>query len=803
MTFMYKKIICQTACLVLASYAVSASALFLSASETKDAKANKALAVPFTNVKINDKFWSPRIKTNRNESLPHNFKWCEETGRFSNFAKAGGLEKGKFEGKYFNDSDVYKVLEGASYCLADRPDAKLDAMVDDVIAKIAAAQEDDGYLNSYFTLVTPDKKWTNCASQHELYCAGHLFEAAVAHHRATGKRNLLDVALKFANYIDNMFGSGKRVDVPGHEEIELALVKLYELTGEKRYLDLAQFFLDVRGDASKRKIYGEYLQDHIPVREQSEIVGHAVRAMYLFCGVADVAAHTGDKGFIESCDRIWHNTVERKTYITGGIGATRVGEAFGDDYQLPNKSAYCETCAAIGMLLWNHRLNLMHQDAKYMDTFERTLYNGFLSGIGLDGKMFFYVNPLASDGTHHRKPFYPCACCPTNVVRVLPSLPGYVYARSGDNIFVNLYIGGSGKIDLSGNAIQIEQKTLYPWDGHVKFTITPAKPQKFAINLRIPAWSDTCSIAVNGKPVDNATLEKGYARLERLWKPGDTVELNLPMTIKRIEANPKVAADRGRVAIQRGPIVYCFEGVDNCIDRQSFVKSIMLPRDPKFTAKHHSDLLGGVTVITGHDVAGRKITAVPYYAWDNRAPGDMAVWVYQDGKSRKPPLDDPAWNNKLYRPLDPKTLGPSEPLPATTMAVVSASHTHDTLSALNDDNLPSDSCDHKIPRFTWWDHRGTREWVQYDFFKPIKVKSTEVYWFDDERINQNCRAPKSWRLLYRSGEQWKPVAATSSYGTKLDCMNRVTFKPVETTALRLEVELVPNFSSGILEWKVE
>jgi len=752
--------------------------------------------VPFTDVRIDDDFWAPRLKTNREVSIPHNFQWCEETGRFSNFAKAAGLMEGKFEGIYFNDSDVYKVLEGASYSLADHPDPTLDAMVDDVIAKIAAAQHENGYLNTYYTLVEPDKKWTDCRVRHELYCAGHLFEAAVAHYRATGKRTLLDVAIRFADCIDKIFGPNRRYDVPGHEEIELALVKLFQGTGRRQYMDLAGFFLDVRGDASKREIYGPYCQDHLPVREQSEIVGHAVRAMYLYAGVADVAAYTGDRGFVDAMHRLWDDVVHRKMYVTGGIGARHAGEAFGDAYELPNESAYCETCAAIGLALWAHRLNLMHGDARYADVLERVIYNGILSGIGMDGEHFFYVNPLASGGAHHRQPFFPCACCPTNVVRFLPSLPGYVYARDDDGIAVNLYAAGTGSIALGDNRVRITQKTRYPWDGRVELTVDPQRPATFELRLRLPSW---CRDAEASE--ERASAAGGYLRFRRAWKPGDVIRLDLPMPIRRIEAHPRVGANRGRVAIQRGPIVYCFEKVDN----PEGVRNILLAADAKLTAEHRPDLLGGVTVIRGVNRDGREVTAVPYYAWDHREPGDMLVWVRQDGKSPAPDVDDPSWEGTLYRDLDPATLGPPTKLTPSEMSTPSASHGHNAVGALNDQIEPSDSCDHGIPRFTWWDHRGTTEWVQYEFDEPCRVSAVEVYWFDDGRVNRHCRVPKSWRLVYRDGDQWKPVANASGFGTELDQYNRTTFDPVVTDALRIEVQLDPDgpWSAGILEWKVE
>ncbi len=771
------------------------------ASAGEGPKHRQLTAVPFTAVKITDGFWAPRIRTNREKSLPHNFKWCERTGRFANFAKAGGLIDGKFEGIYFNDSDVYKVLEGAAYSLADRPDPALEKMVDDVIAKIASAQQPNGYLNSYYTLVEPDKKWTNCRVRHELYCAGHMFEGAVAHYRATGKRTFLDVALRFADRIDELFGPGKRHDVPGHEEIELALVKLYQVTGEEKYLNLAKFFVDIRGDESKRPIYGDYCQDHKPVRQQSEIVGHAVRAMYLYAGVADVAAYTGDKGYIAAMDRLWGDVVRRKMYITGGIGARHSGESFGAAHELPNDSAYAETCAAIGLALWAHRLNLMHGDAQYADVLERVIYNGALSGIDLSGEKFFYVNPLASSGRHHRQPFFGCACCPSNVVRFVPSVPGYVYATRDDGLCVNLYVAGTGEMAVKNTKVALTQQTRYPWDGRVRLTVDLAEPAEFDLRLRVPGWCEGATIAVNGKPFDRVALEKGYAPIRRPWKSGDVVELDLPMPIRRIEAHPAVTADAGRVALQRGPVVYCFEAVDN----DGRVSNIMLPHDPQLTAEHRDDLLGGVTVITATARDGRKITAVPYHAWDHRQPGEMIVWVRQDGKARDAGTDDPAWKDALYRPLDPTTLGPSIPLSIAETSTVTTSHcwAHDTPAALNNLAEPKSSNDHDIPRLTWWDHLGTTEWVQYEFESARKVSAMEVYWFDDERKPGKCRVPKSWRLLYKAGDGWKPVEGASAFGTALDKPNRVTFDAVETTALRIEVDLKPEFSGGVLQWKVE
>ena len=760
--------------------------------------------VPFTQVKLDDAFWAPRIETNRTVTVPHDFRKCEETGRISNFAKAAGKMEGKFEGIYFNDSDVYKVVEGAAYSLAAHPDADLEKYLDDLIATFAAAQQEDGYLNTYYILKEPDRKWSHLAKMHELYCAGHLFEAAVAHWRATGRKDLLNVATRYADLIDRLFGPDGNHGVPGHEEIELALVKLYDATGRRRYLDLAKFFLDMRGNADAReKLYGPYSQDHIPVTEQSEPVGHAVRAMYLYCGMADVAATTRDPATIAALDRLWRSTVTRKMYVTGGVGARHAGEAFGDDYELPNATAYAETCAACGLIFWAHRMNLLHGDAKYADVLERSLYNGFLSGVSLDGSKFFYVNPLSSSGKHHRSAWFGCSCCPSNVVRVVPSVPGYVYATDPDGITVNLYAAGTAEIDHPKGKVALRQATRYPWDGAVTITVEPAKPTDLALALRIPAWAvgetrtlglyrlapaaspPAILLKVNGEPIGAREVEDGYVRLTRTWNKGDTVELHLPMPACRVYAHEKVEADRGRVALQRGPVVYCFEGVDN-----PDLASAYLPLDAEISAEHRPGLLGGVTVLLAKGKVRRDdggdtdvtLTAVPYYAWDHREPGPMQVWIPE--------------KREVARPV-PKPTVASE-------SKASASHCWgtDTVEAMNDQVLPKSSIDHEIPRLTWWPRQGTTEWVQYDFAKPANVSAVEVYWFDDTGRG-GCRVPKAWRVLYRDGGRWKPVAGASAAGTAKDTFNRVTFDPVTAAGLRLEVELQPKFSGGILEWRVE
>lgn len=621
--------------------------------------------VPFTAVEIDDTFWLPRMQTNRTVTIPYDFKKCEETGRISNFDKAAGHLPGDHEGIFYNDSDVYKIIEGAAYSLSLHPDPELDAYLDDLIAKIAAAQEPDGYLYTARTIaertgrterLDPERegltRWSNLRVNHELYNVGHLYEAAVAHYHATGKRTLLDVALKNANLIDQVFGPDARHDVPGHQEIEIGLAKLYRVTGEQRYLDLAKFFLDERGHAHGRDLYMNhgnpgYMQDHLPVVEQREAVGHAVRAAYMYSGMADVAALTGTAVYIDAIDTIWQNVVERKLYLTGGIGARHQGEAFGDDYELPNDTAYAETCAAIANAMWNHRMFLLHGDAKYMDIVERVLYNGFLSGISLSGDHFFYVNPLAWDGEYAfnrrlvgRQPWFDCSCCPSNVVRFLPSLPGYMYATSEDALYINLFIGGRATVDLPSCPVTVTQTTDYPWDGRIVLDIEPAAPQTFALHLRIPGWARNETVPsdlyryddeldpyadvrlrLNGEPLPIAT-DKGYVVVERTWQPGDRIELDLPLFVRRVVSHPQVEANQGRVAIERGPVVYCWEFADN----SGKPDDVRVAGEVEFTPVYDPEFLGGATKLTAQ-VDGHGLTLIPYHLWAHRGDGPMAVWL--------------------------------------------------------------------------------------------------------------------------------------------------------------------------------
>lgn len=775
--------------------------------------------VPFTSVHFNDAFWAPRLEINRKVTIPFAFKKDEETKRIYNFERAAAVLRGeKIQDKTppgypFDDTDVYKVIEGAAYALNVQPDPQLEAYVDALVEKIGGAQEADGYLYTTRT-IDPEHphpwagrvRWEQeKINSHELYNLGHLYEAATAYYQATGKRRLLDISLKSANLLDQTFGPGKQSIWPGHQITEMGLAKLYRATGDARYLGLAKFMLDARGPDGSRGSGRTYNQSQAKVVEQAEAVGHAVRATYMYSGMADVAALTGDLSYVNAIDKIWSDVAGRKLYITGGIGATGSGEAFGGPYELPNMSAYNETCAAVGNDFWNQRLFLLHADAKYIDVMERTLYNGLISGVSLDGKSFFYPNPLESAGQHKRSPWFGVACCPGNITRFLPSVPGYVYAERGDALYVNLFIGSTADIKMdNGRTVKMIQETRYPWDGNVKMTVNPDRSSNLTINVRIPGWArnepvpsdlyrfldkvnEPVVLKVNGKPVP-VKLDKGYASVTRKWKRGDVIELNLPMPVRRVLANEQVQADRGRIALQHGPLVYAAEWPDNPGGR---VRNLVLPDGAKLTAEFRPDLLNGVEVIKAraislaYDEQGQvkkqeqDFMAIPYYAWANRGPGEMIVWIAKEESSaRILPFPTIASTSKVA------TSGGQNP------------------RAINDQSEPQSSRDSSNSFFHWWPKRGTTEWVEYTFEKPAMVSEAEVYWYDDTGTGQ-VRPPKAWRILYKDGDEWKPVETSDTYGVEKDRYNRVTFKPVTTTALRLEVTLQAEWSAGIQEWKVK
>ena len=768
--------------------------------------------VKFNKVKVNGGFWGARLETNRTSTLPANWRKCEETGRIENFEKAAKLKPGKHKGIFFDDSDVYKVCEGAAYTLALQPDPALDKYLEDLVTLFSKAQEADGYLYTART-IDPEhpancgaERWANLKDCHEMYCMGHMIEAAVAHYQATGRRTFLDVAVKCGDLLDRTFGEGKKYGICGHPEIELALAKLYRATGDAKYLNLAKFFVDQHGNKEHREVWGPYCSDEKPILQMDEVVGHAVRAGYFYSGVADVAALTGKPEYIGAIDRLWENMVSKKMYLTGGVGAKHEGEAFGANYELPNQSAYCETCAAIANALWNQRMFLLHGDGKYMDVFERIIYNGFLSGLSMEGDTFFYPNPLIVEAPYRRSPWFGCSCCPTNDVRFVPSLPGAAYAVEKDRVYVNLYMGGEAEVDAPFGTVKIAQETRYPWDGAVALTVTPDKPGTFELRLRIPGWAQgkpvpsdlyyyldadakAPQVSVNSKPVD-LQLDRGYAVIRREWKPGDKVGLTLDMPIRRVLANDAVEDDRGRVALERGPIVFCAEGIDN----GGRALSLFLPDNAPLATAFRADLLRGVQVITGTARALKRgdnnavaeadqpLVAIPNYAWGHRGDSDMAVWMARSAEKAKP----------------------APPVTLMSKSTATASHTFeaDTVAALSDGIEPKNSYDQSIPRFTWWDKKGSTEWVQYDFPAESTVSGCGVYWFEDAP-NGGCRVPAKWQLLYKDGEHWRKAEDVKQFGVDKDCWNEVSFKPLKTTALRIEARLQEGFSGGILEWKVE
>ncbi len=782
--------------------------------------------VPFTDVTLSDPFWAPRIEVNRTATIPVAFDQCERTNRVDLFVRAAQVLRGeepanrKPPGYPFDDTDVYKVIEGASYALRVHPDPKLDAYVDGVIEKIAAAQEPDGYLYTTRTIdpkqphawAGPERWVLERDDSHELYNLGHLFEAATAHYLATGKKSLLNVAVKAADLLVRTFGPGKRSIWPGHQITEMGLVKMARVTGNQDYVALAKFMLDERGPAplppgERANPRGlDYNQAQQRVVDQTEPVGHAVRAMYMYSGMADVAALTGDPTYVKAIDTIWSNTVSKKLYITGGIGASGVGEAFGSHYQLPNLTAYNETCASVGMDYWNHRLFLLHGDAKYIDVMERTLFNGLISGVALDGKTFFYPNPLESRGQHQRSPWFGVACCPSNISRFLPSVPGYVYAKTSDAVYVNLYVQSTADITLDRtHKVRLTQATRYPWDGAVKITVAPEAAATFAINLRIPGWAreepvpgdlyrfadkaPPATVRVNGT-VAPLTLDKGYVRLSRAWKRGDVIELDLPMPVRRVVAHEKVADDAGRVALQRGPIVYAAEWPDHPGGR---VRNLVLPDASSLTSEFMPTLLNGVTVLRGRaralaadsrggvTSADLPLIAIPYATWANRGPGEMIVWL---------PRTDTGAHPTPY---------PTLATTATITASVPTGRRGKSPRPINDGEAPASS-DDPASYFDWWPTRGsTTEWVEMTFATPATISESSVYWFDDTG-HGGVRVPAAWRILYKDGAAWKPVEAVEAYGVVRDRFNRVSFTTVTTGALRIEVTMQPTFSAGLQEW---
>lgn len=756
--------------------------------------------VPFTEVTITDKFWAPKRDTNRTVSIPHSFRMLHESGTVGNFELAAKGARTGFRGFVFMDSDLYKAIEAASYSLATNSDPALERQIDELIELMTKAQMPDGYLNTYYQVNEPDKRFTNLGWNHELYCAGHMFEAAVAHFKATGKKNLLNVAMKYADLLCKTFGTGpgQRMGYCGHPEIELALFKLWRATGQQKYFDLAKFFLESRGsmffademNVAKDKYDGTYYQDDMPLCDQRVIKGHAVRAGYLLAGTADMVAVTKDPKYLAMLDRVWKNTVYKKLYITGGIGPSASNEGFTTDYDLPNRSAYQETCASVAMILWNHRMGLLTGESRYWDYVERSLYNGFLSGVSLDGKKFFYVNPLSSDGGHHRSDWFGCACCPPNVTRTLAALGQYAYAKSGDKVFVNLFIQGSMKTKLKSGVVSLDVQTDYPWSGVVRIKPKQTGSNETKIAIRIPHWSTGANVTVNGQSSE-AKSESGYAVLRKRWDDGDEITLDFNMQAQRIEANPNVAENAGKTALQYGPIIYCLEQADN----GEAMRSCFFPASGAIAVKNRSDLLGGVLTLKLdglkvsepewdselYQVAAKtepvKLMAIPYYAWDNRAPGQMDVWIRTSPPV--PPVGGLEMRAKVSLSF---TSGNCQP-----------NAIHDGKPVVKSNIHPGELCH-------FWPHKGTEEWVQYSWSKSREIEGVRVFWFDDTGYGE-CRFPEKWRVQYLDGTTWKDVEG-AEFSVKADEYCTAKFKPVPTTALRLIVKLKEGWSVGIHEWQV-
>ena len=780
-------------------------------------------AADMTNVAIKAGFWLPRFETNRVVTVRADFEKSEETGRLANFREAAKRARGTFKGCPFDDSDVYKIIEGAAYTLATHPDQELENYLDKLIADIAGAQESDGYLYTARTLgmekvkgftrtkMMGPERWSNTGASHEFYNMGHMIEAGVAYWQVTGKRALLDVAIKAADMMDRTFGygPGQIQRVPGHEEIELALCKLYRATGEVRYLKLAKTLLDFRGGGRA------YNQDHLPVTKQDQACGHAVRAGYLYTAMADVAALLGDPSYRVASERLWKDVVDTKLHLNGGIGAHRhavvpgfgsVGEAFGAPYDLPNESAYLETCAAIANALWNERLFLFSGDGKYMDVIERIIYNGFLSGISMSGDEFFYPNPLASAGGYARSKWFGCSCCPVNVVRFIPQIAQYAYSTSGDTAYLNLFVASDAKLSLASGTVTLAQRTEYPWKGTSTVTVTPATDgQRFALKVRIPGWAtgrpvpsslyeqtvpadaSAITVTVNGAPIPLA-INKGYCTIDRTWRRGDKVAMDIPMPVKRIRADARVAADRGRLAVERGPILWCAEGIDN----GGGARDIVLPANATFvetsvdvcgvkmlalatTGRHVTKGIAKIKV--GPDC---PVKLIPYFAWCHREAGEMQTWFPTSA--------------------DAISGGDANGLKAS----FSFLNTNEIAAALFDGVFPARGAayDTRQKRCTFWPHKGTEEWLQITLPGEELVKGVDVYWFDDNPVG-GCRVPASWRVQTQLGEMtgWEDVAT--------DCpvikgeWSSVTFaKPVPAVSVRLQIKLQRGFSSGICELRL-
>ncbi len=779
--------------------------------------------VPISRVVIDDAFWSPRLEVWRTVTINDCFTKFENDrgGAIHNFDRVRDGKRGGHAGPEWYDGLIYEMIRGAADFLAQRPDPALEKRLDGYIARIVAAQarEPDGYLNTWTQLVAPGKRWGlnggNDVQQHDVYNAGCLIEAGVHFYRATGKTDLLAAAVRMANLMCETIGPPPRQNVvPGHALAEEALVRMYELFREQpalkarlrfpvdevRYLRLAEFFIEARGHHAGRKDFGAYDQDHQPVFDQRTIEGHAVRATLMATGVAALAAANGRPEYQQAALRLWENMAGRKLYITGGVGATSEGEAFGPDYDLPN-TGYLETCAAIGGGFFSQNMNRVFGDARFVDELETVLYNGALGHTSQAGNTYSYVNPLAFGRGQARWSWHDCPCCPPMFLKLIGALPGYIYAQDAGAVYVNLFIGCQARVAAGGRNVVLRQKTRYPWDGSVSIAVEPDGDRAFDLCVRVPGWCQGKASAdalyqVEGLPEQGAfrlrvngtefqpVVRKGYARIHRTWKPGDLVDVIMEMPVRRVRA-PGVPADKGLVALKRGPVVYAFEPVA----ARYAAGSLFLPPDAPLSSAYRADRLGGVVVVKSGLMTRQKgqpsarpvaLDAIPYFAYLNRGPSELRVWV-------------------------PENEADAEQTTLAQLATVSASHCYagDSLAALQDGIVPARSSDTGKPRMSWWDRKGTAEWVQYDFPAPTTLSRSRVYWFADRPARGGCDLPVSWRLLYRDGAAWTPLQNVSGYGVRADQFNETSFPPVTTSALRLKVQLRPGWSGGISEWEVE
>ncbi|MCG8307312.1 MAG: glycoside hydrolase family 127 protein [Cytophagales bacterium] len=789
---------------------VASAILFVSSCLAQTRDFYPVSPVPFAKVELNDSFWKNRAQINKEVTIPIAFQRSEESGRLANFRIAAGLEEGTFPEKRrgFDDSDVFKIIEGASYSLITNPDKEMELFLDTLISHIAGAQEDDGYLYTVRSIMgegthrdTKEARWMAVEKgSHELYNLGHMYEAAVAHYEATGKRSFLNVAIKSADLVDNTFGTGKLELIPGHQEIEIGLVKLYVCTGEERYLNLAKYFLDMRGKTLRRQ---EYDQTHKPVVEQDEAVGHAVRAIYMFAGMADIAALTGNDAYLNAMEKLWYDIAAHKLYITGGIGSPGGAEGFAEKYRLANYTAYCETCAAIANIFWNYRMFLTHGDSKYIDILELALYNNVLSGVALSGDLFFYPNKLESRGDVERSQWFHTSCCPTNISRIIPSVPGYIYAKKDEDIYINLFISSAAALEIDGKNIEIEQQSSLPWGGKVKVELFPEKATEFKLRVRIPSWikdkpvatdlysyvdrkNQKPTILLNGDKID-FEIEQGYAVISKQWNKGDKIEIEFPFDVRKIVSSENVKDNIGRAALQIGPVIYCVEGHEHPNRKAN---NLLLAEAP-FQVEFQKDLLDGVMTIHGKafqlyenedgeiQMQDVNLTAIPYYGWANRGASEMLVWLpIKKEYARAAPQSTIASKSKIETSKQARTGG---------------------LKYVNDLYIPGKTKSTAIPNFNWWPVKESKEWITYTFEQATEISESSVYWHESTAGEGSY--PKSWKLYYQKDGKWKPVKA--KYPVEKDGLaSTATFKPLKTEALKLEIEIGKD-PAGIYEWTVD